>query len=79
MNGRVPTSPMCTIAEDGAGRVGILPACAARASQAAWVAPAEPPASGEAQCADGDGDGDGEVGRKGAAQHAVVLSQGERA
>ena len=27
-------------------------ACAARASQAAWIAPAEPPASGEAQCAD---------------------------
>ena len=73
MNGRVPTSPTCTTAEDAAERVGILPACAARASQAAWVAPAEPPASGEAQCADG------EVGRKGAAQHAVVLSQGERA
>ena len=73
MNGRVPTSPTCTAAEDTAGRVGILPACAARASQAAWVAPAEPPASGEAQCADV------EVGRKGAAQHAVVLSQGERA
>ena len=54
MNGRVPTSPTCTAAEDAAGRVGILPACAARASQAAWVAPAEPPASGEAQSADGE-------------------------
>ena len=42
-----------------------LPAHAMLPSQGAWVAPAEPPASGEAQCADG------EVGRKGAAQHAV--------
>ena len=38
MNGRVPTSPTCTVAEDAAGRVGILPACAARASQAARIA-----------------------------------------
>ena len=30
-----------------------LPACAMLPSRGAWVAPAEPPASGEAQCADG--------------------------
>ena len=54
MNGRVPTSPTCTVAEDAARRVGILPACAARTSQAAWVAPAEPPVSREAQSADGE-------------------------
>ena len=39
--------------------------CCARQSGRAGRAPAEPPASVEAQCADG------EVGRKGAAQHAV--------
>ena len=54
VDGRRPASSTCTVAEDAAGRVGILPACAARASQAAWIAPAEPPASGEAQCADGE-------------------------
>ena len=45
---------MCTVAEDATGRIGILPACAARASQAAGIAPAEPPVSGEAQGADGE-------------------------
>ena len=54
VDGRRPASSTCTVAEDAAGRVGILPTCAARASQAAWIAPAEPPASGEAQCADGE-------------------------
>eukprot|EP00966_Prymnesium_polylepis_P017496 403504-Prymnesium_polylepis.1 len=39
--------------------------CRARQSGRADRAPAEPPVSGEAQCADG------EVGGKGAAQHAV--------
>ena len=42
-----------------------LPARAMLPSQGAWVAPAEPPASGEAQRAYG------EERRKGAAQHAV--------
>ena len=76
MNGRVPTSPMCTIAEDGAGRVGILPACAARASQAARVAPAEPPASGEAQSVR---EGEKRDKQKRGSAACCVQSQGERA
>eukprot|EP00966_Prymnesium_polylepis_P332170 7387689-Prymnesium_polylepis.1 len=47
-----------------------LPACAMLPSQGAWVAPAEPPASGEAQRVYG------EERRKGAAQACCVLSQG---
>ena len=62
---------MCTDAEDATGRVGILPACAARASQAAWIAPAEPLASGEAQCADG------EVREERGSAACSVLSLGE--
>ena len=65
MDGRVPTSPTCTVADDAAGRGIFARMCRARQSGRADRAPAEPPASGEAQRADG------EVGRKGAAQHAV--------
>ena len=43
-----------------------LPAHAMLPSQGAWVAPAEPPASGEAQCAYGE-----ETAEKGQRKHAV--------
>ena len=51
---------MCTVAEDAAGDWWLLPwavarMCRVRQLEAAWIAPAEPPASGEAQCADGEG------------------------
>ena len=72
MHGRRPTSSACTVAEDAAGDW-LLPACVARASQAAWIAPAEPPASGEAQCADG------EVREERGSAACSVLSLSERA
>ena len=57
MHGRRPASSACTVAEDAAGDW-LLPACVARASQAAWIAPVEPSA-GE------------RVGGKGAVQHGA--------
>ena len=57
VDGRGPASSTCTVAEDAAGDW-LLPACVARASQAAWIAPVEPSA-GE------------RVGGKGAVQHGA--------